>query len=967
MASGTKKRRTSRLLLGALAATAAFATLASPRTLPWLAERFLRNLAERRGLAVGWSSLEGSVFDVVTIHDLRVTDIAHADASTDLRVNSVEITPRFSIPFFRPAESAAERVVIDGLSGRFAFHAVLGTKPEGTPTPGVTIAPGPPGRPQPSARWLPDEIVVQHSSFELVRGNLSLRVHDFRLVGESRRPGYCAAGQTEFAAGARHVRLRPWHGTATWQRPQLTLAGVDLGNTVKIAKVSVDLSRLTSGKLEAEISVEALSGLLRGQVAADFAAERPLFNVVGSLKDVAVEPVARLLGGSGPFAGSFDQGQFSFVGDPGDPLGASSSLRVNAREFRWRERRFESLAAAATLVNRRVQVQQFEFKQAENSISLHAETTLPERDNEAAAAIFGRGWMIPLMSGFSITAQARLENLKALGQLLDPEFSTVTGRMSLEGTIKGRIGDLEGYLNLEGGNLVVRALPLDFFKATLGFKGDEIDLADFQSTSGKSDYVTAKGAWQPLSSGRYRGEVKAQILDLGRYAPAYVGALIPGPLAGALKLEWSGDGNQRSHSGAFKAAVEKFSARRANAKGPVARPADLSVDGSYSPESLAIRELVLREGKRDALRLEGSLPWIQEVRAWSEGRLLDSARPLALRVDGIEAPLDLLPFFAPEILRADGRATGTLEISGTRAAPRLLGTVRVKNGAVEWTNGTPALAAVEGEVRFEGPRLTVTSWKGKLGDNDVNGNGTVAWDTVSGDARVDLAVRTDEFPWLDDTTANAEAKLELRLTGPAHDLAITGRVVLADGAKFYPRLVISEGSNGSPARALSPLALLPTEWFGAKTPLGEHRLDFELAAAKPFTMENAAGGLLDFSLKIGGTAREPKVMSGELRVAKSRVTAPAEAAGTWDLENAVFTFGKERDAADTPTVEVLASKRVGRGKITLRLSGHEASFGSEPPGPPDAAVARHFLLGTPLTDPPPAEPGETPVMQVGWK
>ena len=40
----------------------------------------------------------------------------------------------------------------------------------------------------------------------------------------------------------------------------------------------------------------------------------------------------------------------------------------------------------------------------------------------------------------------------------------------------------------------------------------------------------------------------------------------------------------------------------------------------------------------------------------------------------------------------------------------------------------------------------------------------------------------------------------------------------------------------------------------------------------------------------------------------------------------------------------------------MQVTAADASFGSNPPGPADAAVARHFLLGTPLTDPPPVEP-----------
>src|SRR5262249_50938601 len=155
-----------------------------------------------------------------------------------------------------------------------------------------------------------------------------------------------------------------------------------------------------------------------------------------------------------------------------------------------------------------------------------------------------------LQAGFTCTVDGRLEDLKALGQLADPDFADLSGRMSFFGKIDGRAEGLDGYLNVEGSAVQARGMPIDSLKATIVLKGDRLQVTDLQATSGKSDYFTGKGSWQPVGSGRYNGELKAQVADLALYAPAYVGNLIPGPLAGALRLEWSGDGTRKSHSGA---------------------------------------------------------------------------------------------------------------------------------------------------------------------------------------------------------------------------------------------------------------------------------------------------------------------------------------------------------------------------------------------------------------------------------
>lgn len=933
-----------------------------PGTLPNFAGPALRRAAERRGLSSSWVSIEGSLFDVITIRGLRLRGLQHSEQSTDLEIANIEISPRLSIPFFRPAESFAHRVVIEGVRGRYVV------RPTAAPAPApATPAPGPP-RAGVLARWLPDEVELHRVDAEFVRGNLAARIAGFRVVADLHPRGYAAARSTEFIAGTRRVVLPAWHGESAWRRPRLSLSNIGLGNGVKLVSAALDVSRVTNGAIDAELVVEALSGTLRGSVSADFTAERPVFSASGTLQNVGVEPVARLLGGSGPFAGSFDQGKFGFRGDPGEPLLASSSLSVQAREFRWKERRFESLAATATLVNRRLQVQQFELKQAGNAVSARGETVLPERENPAAA-IFGRGVLIPLMNGFSLALEAQLDDLQALGQLIDPAFSQLTGRATLDGQIRGRLGDLDGWLNIQSGGFVLQSLPIDFLRATLGFKGEEIALSDLQATSGKGDYFNAKGAWQPLSSGRYAGELKAQIEDLGRYAAAYVGPLVPGPLAGALKLEWTGDGTAKAHSGVFKAGIEKFSARRAQAKGTFARPVDLAAEGSYSPQSLAFRQFSLREGKREALKFEGSLPWVQDRKAWAEGHLLAPSGNFAGKLEVNEAPLDLLPFFVSALKSADGRATGKLEINGTRAAPRLLGALKLKSGAAEWNGTVPTLKGVAGELKFEGAALEVASLSTQVGETELSGIGRIQWGEEDGKARFDLALKSEDTSWLDSKDANVDADLALKLTGPVDALVLGGEVRLAQDGKFYHSLLLEQGAGSEKQLPVRAGLWLPKPWFGEGSLLGMRGVDLRILTAQPMAIEasGSGGGQLSVDLRFTGEARNPQVAGGEIRVAKARVPAPAAAAGNWEVESAVFSFASGEAARAEPSVTLVAKRAVQKTQHTLRLSGTTPVFSSQPPQADEGALGRWFYYGVPLETPAPGPEPELPPLKLGWK
>ena len=924
MSRSFKSRRVSRLLLLWLFATAVICTVLHPAPVRWWVGRSIERAAAHRGLTAAYGPVRGTIFDVITIDDLRLRDPANADG-TDLFLARVEFSPSLSIPFLQRRDSLLESVVLDGVRGRYAFRPPAPAAPGAEPTTAAAPDPAAAAQPPPFAQWLPARFVIQRVDLTLLRGNLSFRVARLRVFGEPGVAGFCAALETDFTAGTYSVTLPAWHGVATWQRPKLVLREIALGNGVNLASAALDLSRLPLGQLESEVTLAALGGTLRGQVSADFSGPRNFFDVAGSLQSVAVEPVARLLGGGGPFAGSFDRGQFSFRGDPGDPLAASSSLRVEAREFQWKERRFESLVAGATLVNRRLQVQQFELRQNKNLLRLSGESALPQVTEPPVVSGFIGQAMAFLQTGFTCNVDARLEDLKALGQLVDPGFADLNGRMSVNGLVNGRAEGLDGYLNIEGSMLQFRRMPVDSLKATAVLKGEEVQITDLQATSGKSDYFTGKGTWQPLGSGRYNAELKAQIADLGRYATAYVGALVPGPLAGTLRLEWSGDGTRRTHSGAFKGAVEKFSAKRANARGTFARPTDLQVEGTYSPTSLSLRQLVLREGKRDALKADGSVPWIQDRRAWREGRFLDPDRPISLRMEGNDAPLDLAAFFFSALKQTDGRATGRIEITGSRKSPLVAGSLKLKGGAVEWSTDAPGLAKIEGDFAFDAASVRFAGGSGEVMGAPFQFSGAVSWESDLAPTSVDLALMTKEVAWLDDQTMNADAAIDCRVTGPVNALGVTGTVTLVEGSRMWRRLVAVDSAQPGDSLSLRAGMLLPTAVFGPAGWMGDRKIDLHLVAAKPLKIEaEGFSGEFEPDVRFGGTGRDPQVVSGEVRIRKTAFTIEGATSERWDVDAAVFTFDAGPAFESEPAVALLASRKSGKLKQTLRLTGSAA-------------------------------------------
>ena len=986
------RRRASRWLVLGLVLTVLASVLLHPALAHWALRTVLERSASRRGLDLRVEQIGGSLWDTFTLTGVRLVDLRHVpEGGTDLRAGSVEITPRWFIPFLRTADAPVERVVLDGLRGTYVFHA----RPAATttsPAGASAASPTPRRTPDPAiaagiARWLPASVVVQRADVSVVRGNLAFRARNLRVFADGGAAGWAAATSTEFTAGTRTATLPPWRGGARWQRPALTVSAVELGSGVRLVSANLDLSRLAGGRLDSSVTLDALGGTLRGQVEADFAAERPVFDVAGSLSRVAFEPVARLLGRSGPFAGFFDEGQFSFRGDPADPAAAALSLRAQARGFRWRERQFESLSLAGTLVNRRLHVQQFDLQQKGNDFRFSGETTLPERDAAAAAALIAspdlRPWLPWLLTGFTLNIDARLDDLRALAQLVQPGAEYLSGRMTVVGTVKGRLGELDGTLSVEAGPAQWAGLPLDSLRATLGFKGDEVVLTDLQAAAGKADTLSAKGVWAVMSSGRFRGELRTHVDDLGRYAALYQSDGIPGPLAGALSLEWSGDGTPRAHSGAFKVAVEKFSARRAGGRGAFARPTDLTAEGTYSPAALALRSLVLREGKKDVLKLEGTLPWTQDRRLLADGKFFDPSRPFSLRGELIEAPLDLLPFLTTSVRAADGRASGKVEVAGTARAPRLTGSVAVRGATVEWDG--PSLAELQGEVVLEGAKLTLRGARGRARlltpeapsaapapapaataptapspGAEFQAEGGISWDGEPVRPTLDLLLRAERVPWRNDPDLAAEARLEWVLRGSITDATLAGRAVLRTGSSLRRPLMLVEAAQAGEVRPpeagwFAPAALaggvgwlegLPMEIHVSASPEG-----LRLPAAN-------AGGTAAVELTLRGTLRETLPAGGRLTFTGARAPGlPGVKAEPVNLRGA-FTWSAAGDAP--PAVQVSAELATPRRGAASGLSGQGPWQGVEwTIAPPAAPLSSGDAVPVVSPSPAPAPPANS--------
>lgn len=897
--------------------------------------KVLTSQASRLGLECDVEEIEGGLFDTTLLYDVRcrphglpltiasAAEPGPAPAGTNFRVARAELTLAWRIPFFQhPAPSWVNHLVLDGISGQID----LNTKGQPSPqSPDGWRAAG-----LLPTQWLDlplsllaDKLaLVSHkivpARFRLACNDLLLRRGRFwlhwrggLLTGARDESGQFLAHEAAFGGPGYENTLADRHAETFWKDGRLTFANLELRPTVVLRSATLDGSRLDRGQLDWDGDLDALGGSLRGQGSMDFSRRRLGLEISCSLAGVQVRPLAKTLGIDGVSDGQVVQSSFTFRGDLENWLAGEMWMNGRVTDFRWRQRRWESLDLRAIVMNRHVQVHELELRQSRNQLSFHGECALPPLPKpEASDDTLPQDWW--QHAAFACNIDARLDDLKALSNLLSPELPELQGRMSINGKITARGGDargFEGYLNVEGSALLLRQAPLDNLRSTLVFHGDELQVADLQTTH-NGDYLTGKGTLKILGPLRYEGELRASAKDLAVYAPAYVGLLSPQPISGALRLEWSGDGTAGAHSGSFQGSMERFFTSAGG--GVMPRPVNLETEGTYSPVSLSVRRLTLADGegkgRHDAINLEGAVPWNQDAQQWAVGHWMDTTRPMTVRAECTDAPLDVLAALVPGVIHAArGRISGTLEAKDAWRAPLLNGALKIKGADFLWTApGQIPVESVDAAVHIEQSMVYVDECHGTRAGEGFELKGKIdLHDTADPD--LDLTLAGQKALRSEDGRFKARTEYALNVRGTQRaGMTLSGEFRLSDG--YIRRRVEFTGGpfpdefDPAPADLLSAFAeALPRSLLAA-------RLDLRVTTNGSFAVDEVtAQGELAADLALTGTWADPHI-AGFVTMRKGTIFLPQT---ELLLTEGVLYFTEDRPG--DPTLSAIATTRAEQG------------------------------------------------------
>jgi hypothetical protein len=358
-------------------------------------------------------------------------------------------------------------------------------------------------------------------------------------------------------------------------------------------------------------------------------------------------------------------------------------------------------------------------------------------------------------------------------------------------------------------------------------------------------------------------------------------------------------------------ALSVVASGEARIEGPLALPESLRGEASLPELQLLLPEYTVRASEPVKLSYDAGRLELAHIHLAGEGTDLElrgaadllGAGPLAVSARG-RADLRALAVVTRR-LRGSGDARLSVDVSGTRAAPRVAGTLELQGAGVRVRGFPHGIEGLQGRVRFNESAAELEGVSGSFAGGRLTIEGEAAYaagSLQSYDIRPvgrGLALRYPEG-----TRSLIDA--QLRLFGDARRQWVTGTVDVRQ-ALYTRRYDVASELLGA-RRALAPVEAGTLE-EGAQ-------LDVRIRAPGTLRIDNNLATLAaraDLALQV--TTRAP-VLTGRAEIERGRLYFQG---GTYYIQRGTLDFVNPQRL--DPLFDIEAETRVRSYRVTLRVSG----------------------------------------------
>lgn len=351
---------------------------------------------------------------------------------------------------------------------------------------------------------LPANFEIGHLDLRVENGPTVVFLRNASISGNQIEAGRFSAREFTITSPLLRQSFSQLRGATKWQEDRLTVGGMNLARGLDLESITIDLSRLDKERADLQFDLDVLGGKIRASISNEWPGQHSIWNVAGTANGISLAQTSNTLGFTDPLGGSLRACNFTFRGDPRDPLRGTASAWTELNGLSWHNRAADIIMFGAIFYNRQIQLQQLYIKQRKNELSMSGDGAIPSKSAD---------WLNPDFRGQIL---GKITDLGQFAELFGAAPRDFAGAIAIEGTINARERKLGGFLTASGNSLSLFKRQIDRLTAKINLKTDALELEQFEVVR-KKDFVRAQGKIDISHENDYSGGIEANVGDASEY------------------------------------------------------------------------------------------------------------------------------------------------------------------------------------------------------------------------------------------------------------------------------------------------------------------------------------------------------------------------------------------------------------------------------------------------------------------
>src|SRR5947207_8965130 len=351
---------------------------------------------------------------------------------------------------------------------------------------------------------LPANFDIGHLDLRVENGPTVVLLHNAAISGNQIEAGRFSAGEFTITSPMFRQTFSQLRGATKWQEDRLTVGGMNLARGLDLQSITIDLSRLDKKRADLQFDLDVLGGKIRASISNEWPDQHSIWNLAGTATGISLAQTSEALGFTDRLGGSLRACNFTFRGDPRDPLSGTASIWTELNGLTWHNRAADLIMLGAVFYNRQIQLQKLYSKQRQNQLTMNGEGALPSKSSD---------WLNPDFRGQILGS---ISDLGQFAELFGAERGDFAGAIAIEGTVNARERKFGGHLTAAGNSLSLFKRQIDRLSAKINLKASELELEQLE-VARKKDFLRAQGKIDIAHEQDYSGTIEGKVRDAGDY------------------------------------------------------------------------------------------------------------------------------------------------------------------------------------------------------------------------------------------------------------------------------------------------------------------------------------------------------------------------------------------------------------------------------------------------------------------